>query len=145
MNRQINRFGGAGLNRLAAAKYQAQAQAAAAAALAGWLGLGDQQASQSQQYGSFSGGGYGGSPGGSCFSIDICPDLILAAIAAAAAAAAFFLYITITGAGRRRKRSDGSKEASVLDSLVQAWLPRHAGLSDLFHLGRKSTRYCMPY
>ena len=138
MNRQINRFGGAGLNRLAAAKYQAQAQAASPSALAGWLGLGDLQGSQSQPYGSHSGGGgYGGSPGGSCFSIDICPDLILAAIAAAAAAAAFFLYITITAAGRRRKRSDGSKEASVLDSLVQLWVPQHVGLSDLFHLGRK--------
>ena len=52
--------------------------------------------------GSLSGGGESGS--GSCFSLDICPDLILALIAAAAAGGFYFLYITITMAGRKRKR-----------------------------------------
>ena len=42
---------------------------------------------------------------GSCFSLDLCPDLVLAVIAAAAAAGAYFLYITITQAGRRKRRS----------------------------------------
>jgi MFS superfamily sulfate permease-like transporter len=55
--------------------------------------------------GSYSGGGgYGTSPG-SCFSIDICPDIILAVIAAAAAAAVYLLYTTIT-AGRKKRSSD---------------------------------------
>ena len=37
--------------------------------------------------------------------MDICPDLILAAIAAAAAAAAFLIYNAIVAAGKRKKRS----------------------------------------
>ena len=143
MNRQMNRFGG---NRFgaAAAKYQAQAQQQQAPSGLAWLGnslgLGggqDLQSSQSQPYGSYSSGYGGGSPGGSCFSIDICPDLILAAIAAAAAAAAFGLYIAITQAGRRKKRSDGSvEEESFLDSFVRSWAPQFVGVSNLFHLGR---------
>ena len=40
-----------------------------------------------------------------CPEIDICPDLLLAAIAAFSAAAFFGLYMAITAAGRRRKRS----------------------------------------
>ena len=136
MNRQMNRFGG---NRYAAAKYQAQAQQQAPSGLASLLGFGggqDLQSSQSQPYGSYSSGYGGGSPGGSCFSIDICPDLILAAIAAAAAAAAFGLYIAITQAGRRKKRSDGSVDESFLDSFVRSWAPQFVGVSNLFHLGR---------
>ena len=141
MNRQMNRFGG---NRFAAAaKYQAQAQQQQGPSGLAWLGnslgLGggqDLQSSQSQPYGSYSSGYGGGSPGGSCFSIDICPDLILAAIAAAAAAAAFGLYIAITQAGRRKKRSDGSvEEESYLDSFIRSWAPQFIGLSNLFHLG----------
>jgi len=131
----MNRFGG---NRYAAAKYQAQAQQQAPSGLASLLGFGggqDLQSSQSQLYGSYSSGYGGGSPGGSCFSIDICPDLILAAIAAAAAAAAFGLYIAITQAGRRKKRSDGSVDESFLDSFVRSWAPQFVGVSNLFHLG----------
>lgn len=136
MNRQLNRFGG---QRFAAAKYQAAAQAPSPSAfslLGQGLGFGgqDQQGGASQQYGSYD-SGYGGTPGGSCFSIDICPDLILAAIAAAAAAAAFGLYIAITQAGRRRKRSDGSTEESFLDGLIRSWSPQFVGVSNLFHLG----------
>ena len=148
MNRQMNRFGG---NRFgAAAKYQAQAQQqqqapSGLAWLGNSLGLGGGgqdplQSSQSQPYGSYASGyGGGGSPGGSCFSIDICPDLILAAIAAAAAAAAFGLYIAITQAGRRKKRSDGSvEEESFLDSFIRSWAPQFVGLSNLFHIGTTS-------
>ena len=52
-------------------------------------------------------GGYGShdDPGGSCFTIDICPDLILAAIVAAAAAAAVLIFNAIVAAGRRKRRS----------------------------------------
>ena len=77
MNQQFGQL----VNPLMAARYQAAARYQQAN-----NGL---QSSQSQMYGSFSGGGYGhdgGSPGGSCFSIDICPDLILALITAAACA-----------------------------------------------------------
>ena len=53
-----------------------------------------------------SSGGYSdmSSSSGSCFSLDICPDIILALLAAAAAAGFYFIYITITMAGRRRRR-----------------------------------------
>ena len=94
----------------AAARYQANAQR-----------LVDLQSSQSQMYGSLSGGGHGGygmgTPGGSCFSIDICPDLILALITAAGAAAALGFYLAIVAAGRRRKRSLGE---SLLQPLVSS-------------------------
>lgn len=48
--------------------------------------------------------GHGGT---NCYSVDICPDLLLAAIAVAAAAAFYLLYMAITMVvGRkRRKRS----------------------------------------
>ena len=49
--------------------------------------------------------GHGGT---NCYSVDICPDLLLAAISAAAAAAFYLLYMAITmvPVGRkRRKRS----------------------------------------
>lgn len=94
----------------------------------------DLQGSASNSYGSHSGGGYG-SPGGSCFSIDICPDLILAAIAAAAAAGAFLLYMAITAAGRRKKRSEDSMEESLIDRIILSWAPQYIGLSNLLHLG----------
>ena len=55
--------------------------------------------------GSYSGMGEGG--GGSCFSLDICPDIIITLIAAAAAAGFYLLYVTIQNAGRRRRRSAG--------------------------------------
>ena len=59
------------------------------------------QAAASGGYGSFSGGS-----GSNCFTIDICPDLLLAGIAAAAAGAFFLIYQAITMAARRRKRSN---------------------------------------
>ena len=51
-------------------------------------------------------GGYGGgsSSQDSCFDLEICPDLVLAAVAAFGAIAFFLLYQAITVAGRRRKR-----------------------------------------
>ena len=51
-------------------------------------------------------GSYSNSYGsGSCLTIDICPDLLFAALALAAAAAFVFTYMAITMNGRRRKRS----------------------------------------
>ena len=58
------------------------------------------QAAASGQYGSYS----GGSGSDSCFTIDICPDLLIAGIAAAAAAGFYFLYQQITLKGKRKKR-----------------------------------------
>ena len=57
-------------------------------------------------YSDTSGGSYsgmGGGGGGSCFSLDICPDIIITLIAAAAAAGFYLLYVTIQNAGRRRR------------------------------------------
>ena len=75
--------------------------------------------------GSLSGGGMAES--GSCFSLDICPDLILALIAAAAAGGFYFLYITITMAGRKRKRKRSLCEPPT-ESVGQI-------LSDILNLG----------
>ena len=86
----------------------------------------DRTGSLSQLAGSFSsGGGYedSGSSSGSCFSLDICPDLILAAIALAAAVAAFVLYQTITMAGRRRKREADDPSGNLVTDLL--WLGRN--------------------
>jgi hypothetical protein len=42
------------------------------------------------------------------FNLNICPDLILAAIALAFAAGFYFLYMAITKKGRRRRRRDST-------------------------------------
>ena len=64
-------------------------------------------------YGSFSGMG-GGS--GSCFTLEICPDLLIAGIAVAAAAAFWLIYEAITMAGaRRRKRSVSDLTSSIIN------------------------------
>ena len=44
--------------------------------------------------------GYGSS---SCLSVDICPDLLFAALAAAAAAGFYIIYNAITVKGRRKR------------------------------------------
>ena len=108
------RYPGFGQNG-AALKYQAGLQSAAPSGLS-WL-TDPLQGSSSSSYGSY-GGGYGLDPG-SCFSLDICPDLILAAIAAAAAAAAFLIYNAIVAAGRRRKRSGDSQDNFFLTFLQE--------------------------
>ena len=103
VGRQFGRNRLAMAQRLAAAqKYQQQLQGSESSSSFGWVS--DLLGSDSQSHGSYGGGGGFGSS--SCFTIDICPDLILAAIAAAGAAAAYLLYTAIT-AGRRRKRSAG--------------------------------------
>jgi hypothetical protein len=132
-----NRFGASMMNG-AAQKYRPNMQnfkpvQAQAASPLGWFS--DLTGSDSNSYGSHSGGGYGSSPG-SCFSLDICPDLILAAIAAAAAAAAFLIYNAIVAAGRRRKRSDGSFEDSFLSSFFQEITSGHVSLANFVNLGR---------
>ena len=75
--------------------------------------FGDLVGAGSGSHGSY-GGGHGGGPMGGCFSIDICPDLILAAIAAAAAAAAFLIYNAIT-AGRKKRSSETSWLSTITD------------------------------
>ena len=70
-------------------------------------------------------GGFGGGSGDNCFDLDICPDLILAAIATAAAAAFYFLYIAITMAQRRRKRRDAEPNITLGEAVQNA-----------FHLGK---------
>ena len=52
------------------------------------------------------GGSYSGGYGkDSCLTIDICPDLLFAALAAAAAAAFVFFTQAITMIGKRKRRS----------------------------------------
>ena len=88
--------------------------------------------------GSLSGGGDSGMGGsGSCFSLDICPDLILALIAAAAAGGFYFLYITITMAGRKRKRKRSLCEPQT-ESVGQI-------LSDILNLGEVGYRIQLPF
>ena len=74
------------------------------------------QAAASGGYGSFS----GMSSGSNCFTIDICPDLLIAGIAAAAAAAFFLIYQGITMASRRRRRRnvDPTNASIVFDMLT---------------------------
>lgn len=71
-------------------------------------------------HGSYGGGGH--SPTGSCFSIDICPDIILAALAAAAAAAAFLIYQAIVLKGRRRKRETDDGILNTMASFILQFL-----------------------
>ena len=78
----------------------------------------DSLASSMQLFGTHSGGGYGGSSSGSCFSVDICPDLLLAGIAAAAAAGVFVIYAAITMAAERKKRSSKSGSNSFQSVLA---------------------------
>ncbi len=55
------------------------------------------------------------------FDIDICPDLLLAAIGAAAAGAFAILFTAITMAGRRKKRSiDEANNRPDIDTLQLA-------------------------
>ena len=124
-SRQRNRF-----RQGSAQKYQPYMQnlPAQSASPLGWFS--DLASTGSDDYGSFSGGG--GS--GSCFSIDICPDLILAAIAAAAAAAAFLIYQAITVAGKRKKRDDES-ENSFLSTMFSRIFSENLRIEDLMHLG----------
>ena len=85
-------------------------------------------------HGSFSSGGVGS---GSCLSIDICPDLILAAIAAAAGAAVFVIYQAITVAGRKRKKREEEDigKTNFLFSLASLFLPQYLRLEDFFSIG----------
>ena len=119
--RQFNGNRLAMAQRLAAAqKYQQQLQGSESSSSPfGWVSNifgADQRSSGSQPHGSYGGGG---STTASCFTIDICPDLILAAIAAAGAAAAYLLYTAIT-AGRRRKRSGA--DTSLFLSFAERFL-----------------------
>ena len=66
--------------------------------------------------------GYGSS---SCLSVDICPDLLFAALAAAAAAGFYIIYNAITVKGRRKRSLLSSRgQISVFNSIY---------LSDVYH------------
>ena len=71
-------------------------------------GLLDLKNSPSYQH-SYGHGSFGslslGGAGSSCFSLNICPDLLLAAVAAGGAAAVYLLYTAITTKAGRKKRS----------------------------------------
>lgn len=54
-----------------------------------------------------------------CFELDICPDLLLAALALAAAAAFVALYFAILGAGKRRRRRRRELQLTSLEELQQ--------------------------
>jgi len=60
-------------------------------------------------YHSYGHGSFGslslGGAGSSCFALNICPDLLLAAVAAGGAAAVYLLYTAITVKAGRKKRS----------------------------------------
>ena len=88
--------------------------------------MADLDQAEYNSHGSFSGGG----GTGSCLSIDICPDLILAAIAVAAGGAVFLIYQAITVAGRRRKRDDHNEEDTFFGSFFSLFLPKYLGLED---------------
>ena len=69
-----------------------------------------------------------------CFELQICPDLLLAALAAAAAAAFTSLYIAITMNGRKR-RSLGSSSLSLSDTSTNnpfqtSWIEMGRSLHD---------------
>ena len=55
--------------------------------------------------------GHGGT---NCYSVDICPDLLLAAISAAAALAFYLLYMAITmvPVGRKRRKRNLDKDSN---------------------------------
>ena len=75
-------------------------------------------------YSDTSGGSYsgmGGGGGGSCFSLDICPDIIITLIAAAAAAGFYLLYVTIQNAGRRRRRRSAGCECDEKQEQGREW------------------------
>ena len=89
----------------------------------------DLDTSGSHGYGDFS--SFGSS---SCFSIDICPDLVLGAIAAASAAAGFLIYTAIiNAAARRKKRDDNTFISFLLESSIGEVLKT---------LGKSFTEYC---
>ena len=59
------------------------------------------------------GGSYSSSYGSdSCLTVDLCPDLLFAALALAAAAAFVFVYMAITVKGRRRRSLDFQRNYS---------------------------------
>ena len=88
-------------------------------------------------HGSFSGGG----GMGSCFSIDICPDLILAAIAVAAGGAVFLIYQAITVAGRRKKRDNHNEEETFIGPFFSLFLPKYLRLEDFLNIGTVDSQF----
>ena len=80
------------------------------------------------------------SSSGSCFSLDICPDIILTVIALAAAAGFYLLYITTTMAGRRRRKRRRALECECEGEEVEE-VEEEGGesswLSDILWLGNQ--------
>ena len=96
-------------------------------------------AAASGGHGSYSGGG--GSD--SCFTIDICPDLLIAAIAAASAGAFYLIYTGITMASaRRRKRSSSymPNDDDLNDSI--SFATDLSPFTDILFGGNSSSFFC---
>ena len=87
--------------------------------------FGDLIGSEAGHHGSYGGGGFMGSD--SCFSIDICPDLIFAAVAAAAAAGVYVIYQAIVTKGKRRRKRDSDNTWALL-----AFLPKIISVGQIF-------------
>jgi hypothetical protein len=75
-----------------------------------------------------------------CYELQICPDLILAAIAAAAAAAFYFLYTAITKKGKKRRRRD---IADGSDDDAAAFPTIHPSFLESLVMGTSSFLYSM--
>ena len=95
------------------------------------------------------GGSYSGGYGkDSCLTIDICPDLLFAALAAAAAGAFVFFYQAITMAGRRKKRSpdfNNREKFSLSSGYVQQFCSgmQHSFLQMACRMKRKRMSYVL--
>ena len=69
------------------------------------------------RFGSFQ-GGLSDAGSDSCFSINVCPDLIFAAVAAAAAVGVYYTYTAITTKGRKRRKRDTWLLSQLLPQLM---------------------------
>jgi hypothetical protein len=97
--------------------------------------------SASSHQGSYGSNSYKGSlsltgGGTRCLTIDVCPDILLAAAALAGAAAFYALYqaISLKGRRRRRRRTDGDGEAETQESMTE----KFTYYWDLVFAGRNS-------
>ena len=89
--------------------------------------FGDLLGSEAGHKGSYGGHGGGFMGSDSCFSIDICPDLIFAAVAAAAAAGVYVIYQAIVTKGKRRRKRDSDNTWALL-----AYLPKIISVGQIF-------------
>ena len=81
--------------------------------------------SASSQYGSTSHKGSISLLGGGtrCLTIDICPDILIAAAALAGAAAFYALYQAISAKGRKRRRRRNDKDGKTENQNLAETIP----------------------